>query len=195
MTDQQYYHKKWGDWSFKWDACKLAGLQLSVLSSINNLLTCLTISGTWILFLLCFFVVEIIIISTLWKPNPKNLSVYSLWAGSLVWVQGKCCSPEFLLLASILTPRKLRNSKINSPHTGSHTPLNSRTSVSACKPVYIWGCKPIAYLFRYSGAVLFNNLPTSIKATSFPGSLLLSSGRREPWEQGCNKRSYITFHF
>jgi len=43
--------------------------------------------------------------------------------------------------------------------------------VSACKPVYIWGCKPIANLFRYSGAVLFNNLPTSVKATTFPGSL------------------------
>ena len=62
MTDQQYYHKKWGDESFKWDAgCKLTGLQFSVLFNIvNNLFTFLTILGTRILFFFCFFVVEII---------------------------------------------------------------------------------------------------------------------------------------
>ena len=42
----------------------------------------------------------------------------------------------------------------------------------------------IANLFGYFGAVLFNNLPTSIKTTSFPGSL---SYRRRVGENPGNK--------
>ena len=54
----------------------------------------------------------------------------------------------------------------------------------------------MANLFRYSGAVLFNNLPTSIKATSFAGSL--SYRRRvgeNPGNEVATKEATSLFNF
>ena len=76
------------------------------------------------------------------------------------------------------------------------SPLNSHKRV--CLPTGLYmGCKPVANLFKYSDAVLFNNYFTYINESNFIPrfSLLPSSGRREPWDKVATKEATSLFIF
>ena len=91
---------------------------------------------TRIVFFLCFFVIEFLSFENLIKKVYQYIACEQ---ALLCEFREIFCSPALLLLASILTPLKVEKFKNQQPAYRLTFPRLTRTSVSASKPVYIWG--------------------------------------------------------